>query len=341
MDTHLSEIFLPGNGISRNIKSRVLQSPLAGVSDSIFRSLVRKWAPEALLFTEMVNAKSLELGYGREKLQEIAQENGPIGVQIFDCRPEAMSIAAKQAEEAGAFIIDINMGCPVKKIASKGGGSGLLKDPLLAAKIVNQVANSVSIPVTVKTRLGWCKYSSNSVDFALLMQDAGAQLLTIHGRTREEQFSGKADWSAIKKIKAALNIPVIANGDIKTPDDAVKCLATTGADGVMIGRGTMGAPWLIGQIDAAIRGGPPVKTPTPKRKLELALYQLQALVTHKGAHGLLIARKHMSWACKEFDGASDLRNELMRANTPKVAEELLRKKIIELESLYSHNHAKI
>ena len=148
-------IFLPGNGVRRTITCRVLQSPLAGVSDRIFRGLVRRWSPSALLFTEMVNASSLGLGYQHEKINGLSMEDGPIGVQLFDHRPKAMAEAAQRAEQAGAFLIDINMGCPVKKIAKKGGGSGLIRDPNLAIRILEAVTNAVSIPVTVKTRLGW------------------------------------------------------------------------------------------------------------------------------------------------------------------------------------------
>ena len=231
--------------------------------------------------------------------------------------------AAQRAESTGAFLIDINMGCPVKKIARKGGGSGLLKEPLLAAKIVEKVANGIKIPVTVKTRIGWSEKSSNPVDFAKRLQDAGAQLITLHGRTREQGFSGKADWAAIARVKNALNIPIIANGDINSATDALHCLAKTGADGVMIGRGTLGAPWLAGQIDSVLKGKTAMQTPDAKTKISLALEQLNALLEKRGDHGLLIARKHMSWMCREFPGASNLRYSLVRAKTPIQAINLL------------------
>jgi len=306
----------------------VLQSPLAGVSDRIFRGLVRRWAPDALLFTEMVNATSLELGHGRQKVEELAEEAGPIGVQLFDHRPAAMAEAARRAEAAGAFLIDINMGCPVKKIARKGGGSGLIRDPELAARIVDTVAAAVRIPVTVKTRLGWCGASggdttAGAVGWCRQLEAAGAQLLTLHGRTREQGFKGSADWAAIAAVKRALTIPLIANGDINSPGDALRCLAETGADGVMVGRGTMGAPWLVGQINAALHGQPIPPTPGPADKLALAAEQLQALVAVKGDHGLLIARKHLSWTCTGFAGAPQLRHALMRAPTPAEALALL------------------
>ena len=318
---------LSGNGTPRALRCRVLQSPLAGVSDRIFRALVRRWAPDALLFTEMVNATSLELGFGLQKVEELAEEIGPIGVQLFDYRPAAMAEAAKRAEAAGAFLIDINMGCPVKKIAKKGGGSGLIRDPELAARIVDTVAAAVAIPVTVKTRLGWCGSDADPVSWCLQLESAGAQLLTLHGRSREQGFKGRADWGAIAAVKRALTIPLIANGDINTPEDALRCLAQTGADGVMVGRGTMGAPWLVGQIDAALGGRPIPPTPGPAAKLALAAEQLQALVAAKGDHGLLIARKHLSWTCTGFPGAPQLRHALMRAPTPAEALALLQRQL--------------
>tara|TARA_B100002051_G_scaffold236827_1_gene238275 strand:+ start:5010 stop:5924 length:915 start_codon:yes stop_codon:yes gene_type:complete len=296
---------------------------LAGVSDQVFRKLVRRWAPESLLFTEMVNATSLERGHGRRKVEELTKESGPIGVQLFDHRPTSMAEAARRAEDAGAFLIDINMGCPVRKIARKGGGSGLIREPDLAARIIETVAAAVRIPVTVKTRLGWCGADADPVSWCLQLQDAGARLLTIHGRTREQGFKGRADWTAIAAIKQALNIPVIANGDINSPDDAIRCLEQTKADGVMVGRGTMGAPWFVGQIDAAFQGRPVPRTPGPAERLALAREQLLALVEARGDHGLLIARKHMGWTCSGFPGAPRLRHALMRAPTPAAALALL------------------
>ena len=318
----ITALQLPGNGTPRSLSCRVLQSPLAGVSDRIFRSLVRRWAPDALLFTEMVNATSLELGHGSRKVEELAAEPGPIGVQLFDHRPAAMADAARRAEAAGAYLIDINMGCPVKKIAKKGGGSGLIKDPDLAARVVEAVAAAVQVPVTVKTRLGWCD-GTGAISWCRRLEGAGAQLLTLHGRTREQGFKGRADWHAIAAVKRALGIPVIANGDIQTPADALDCLQVTGADGVMVGRGTMGAPWLVGQIAAALAGRPVPPTPDASEKLALARWQLQALVAERGDHGLLIARKHLGWLCTGFAGASQLRHALMRAPTQAEALALL------------------
>lgn len=314
---------LAGNGTDRELHCRVLQSPLAGVSDGIFRALVRRWAPDALLFTEMVSATALELGHGGAKMAALDRDPGPVGVQLFDHRPETMAEAARWAEAAGAWLIDINMGCPVRKIARKGGGSGLLRQPDLALRIVAAVAAAVRVPVTVKTRLGWCGASADPVGFALALQDAGASALTLHGRTREQGFSGRADWDAIGRVKAALRIPLIANGDITGPEDALRCLAVTGADGVMVGRATLGRPWLVGRIAAALAGRPLPPEPDAHARIALAREHLEALVAARGEQGLLIARKHLGWTCQGFAGAARLRRELMVAPSLGSALELL------------------
>ena len=326
----LPPILLPGNGTCRSIECPIIQSPLAGVSDQIFRTFVRRWSPNALLFTEMVNAKSLELGYGEEKVIELSEESGPIGVQLFDHRPEAIMDAAIKAESSGAFLVDINMGCPARKIAKKGGGSALLKEPELAQAIIKKVSKAISIPLTVKIRLGWCEATSDPISFALRLQEAGAQLITVHGRTRRQGFSGCADWNAIAKIKKSLDIPVIANGDIKNSTDALKCLEITNADGVMIGRASMGAPWLVGQIDEEINNQRSFKAPDARMKVSLSLEHLKLLVSKKGNHGLLIARKHMNWTCRGFQGDSALRYKLVRASTPNDAIKLLEEELNKL-----------
>ena len=327
---------IQGRLLERQLRCRALQSPLAGVSDRIFRQLVRRWAPDALLFTEMVNATSLELGHGQLKMDGLQDETGPIGVQLFDHHPDAMADAARRAADAGAFLIDINMGCPVRKIARKGGGSGLIRDPDLACRIVDTVVAAVGLPVTVKTRLGWCDEhnavgAEAAVNWCRRLEEAGARMLTLHGRTREQRFSGTADWNAIAAVKAALSIPVIANGDVNSPEKALRCLRITGADGVMVGRGSMGAPWLVGQIDAALSDRPIPATPAPMARLALAKEQLLALIEARGNHGLLIARKHMSWTCTGFQGASQFRQQLMRAPTPATALDLLDQQMQRME----------
>ncbi len=239
-------------------------------------------------------------------------------------------IDAIKAESSGAFLVDINMGCPVRKIAKKGGGSALLKDPELAQTIVKKVSKAISIPLTVKIRLGWCETTSDPISFALGLQEAGAQLITVHGRTRKQGFSGSSNWEAIAKIKKSLDIPVIANGDIKNTKDAIKCLEITNADGVMIGRASMGAPWLVGQIDEEINNQKTFRTPDAKMKISLSLEHLKLLISKKGNHGLLIARKHLNWTCRGFQGSSALRHKLVRADTPNDAIKLLEEALLKL-----------
>ena len=318
-----SNIKLIGKGITRIIKSKVMLSPLAGVTDNVFRKIVRKWAPDSLLFTEMINASSLKQGFGTMKIKNVELEKGPVGVQIFDNRLFAVSEAAKQAEDYGAYVIDINMGCPVKKIAKKGGGSALIKDRKLAVELVKRVVEAVQIPVTVKTRIGWDNKEENIDDFLLRLQNAGAAMITLHGRTRKQGFSGNADWEMIGKLKEKLEIPLIANGDIKNPSDAINCLKQTNADGVMIGRAILGSPWKLGEIDCAIKEIKGFKEPNIEQKLNLIIEHLEELIKEKGDQGLLIARKHISWTCKSFPGATTLRNNLVRSVDHKEVKELI------------------
>ena len=316
-----TSLIIKGRGVSREIKSNVIQSPLAGVTDKIFRKFIRRWAPDSLLFTEMINATSLKLGYGLEKINQISKEEGPVGIQLFDNRPNSIADAAKESESLGAYIIDINMGCPVKKIAKKGGGSALLKDPSLAVELVKQISRAVKIPVSVKTRIGWSYKDKNFIDFLMRLQDAGANMFTIHGRTREQGFNGKADWQFIRKLKEELEIPLIANGDIYNVKDAIECLKITKADGIMIGRGILGSPWIIGEIDSALKGLENFKKPTVEEKLHLIIEHIDELIFEKGQHGLLLARKHIAWTCKEFEGAQSLRKNLVKAKSPQEAKD--------------------
>jgi len=316
-----TSLLIKGRGVSREIKSNVIQSPLAGVTDKIFRKFIRRWAPDSLLFTEMINATSLKLGYGLEKITQISNEEGPVGIQLFDNRPNSIADAAKESESLGAYIIDINMGCPVKKIAKKGGGSALLKDPSLAVELVKRISRAVKIPVSVKTRIGWSDKDKNIKEFLLRLQDAGANMFTIHGRTREQGFNGKADWQFIRRLKEELEIPLIANGDIYNVNDAIECLKITKADGIMIGRGILGSPWIIGEIDSALKGLENFKKPTTEEKLHLIIEHIDELIFEKGEHGLLLARKHIAWTCKDFEGAQNLRKNLVKAKSPQEAKD--------------------
>lgn len=292
------------------IKSRVLQSPLSGVTDLVFRRLVRRYAPDSMMYTEMVNATELHHLKELPKIMEVDPNERPISIQLFDCRPDFLAEAAQKAVAEGADTIDINMGCPVNKITKKGGGSSLLRKPKVAQEIVKEVVNAVDVPVTVKTRIGWNDEEITILDFAKLMEDAGAQMITIHGRTRAQGYNGNARWQWIARVKEVLNIPVIANGDVFSVESAIQCLQITGADGVMCSRGTLGYPFLVGEIDYFLRTGKILPPPTSIQRLECAKEHLQALYLYKGKRGIQQARKHMTWYTKGFVGAADLRGQL-------------------------------
>ena len=297
------------------VKSRVLQSPLSGVTDMVFRRLVRRYAPESMMYTEMVNATGLHYVKDLPKIMEVDPNERPISIQLFDCRPDFLAEAAVKAVAEGADTVDINMGCPVNKITKNGGGSSLLRQPEVAEAIVREVVKSVDVPVTVKTRIGWNDQEIIILDFAKRMQDAGAKMITVHGRTRAQGYNGNARWEWIARVKEVLSIPVIANGDIFSVAAAVKCLEQTGADGVMCSRGTMGYPFLVGEVDYFLKTGEMLSPPTPIQRLECAREHLQALWEYKGDRGVRQARKHMTWYAKGFAGAADLRGQLSLVET--------------------------
>lgn len=295
---------------SFEVKSRVLQSPLSGVTDMVFRRLVRRHAPDSMMYTEMVNATGLHYVKELPKIMEVDPNERPISIQLFDCRPDFLAEAAVMAVKEGADTVDINMGCPVNKITKNGGGSSLLRQPEVAEAIVRAVVKAVNVPVTVKTRIGWTDKEINILDFAKRMEDAGAQMITVHGRTRSQGYTGPAKWEWIGKVKEILSIPVIANGDMFSVEAAVKCLEQTGADGVMCSRGTLGYPFLVGEIDYFLKTGQEKTPPTPIQRLECAKEHLQALWEYKGDRGIRQARKHMTWYAKSFAGAAELRGHL-------------------------------
>ena len=297
------------------LPSRVLQSPLSGVTDRAFRQLVRRYAPDSMLYTEMVHAAGICHARNLTQIMDIAPGEQPISIQLFDCRPDFMAAAAQMAAAEGAKTIDINMGCPVNKITKKGGGSSLLRQPQVAETIVKTVVAAVSLPVTVKTRIGWDDDHINGIEFGLRMEDAGIQMLTLHGRTRSQGYLGAARWDWIAKVKAALGIPVIANGDITSVEAAVRCLEQTKADGVMCSRGTLGNPFLVGAVDTFLKTGKVLPAPNSLDLLLCARQHLQLLWAYKGARGLYQSRKHMAWYVKGFRGAVPLRQQLSQVES--------------------------
>ena len=315
---------------SLTVNSRVLQSPLSGVTDKVFRRLVRRHAPQSMLYTEMVSAAELKHLRRLPEVMDIDPGERPISIQLFDCLPDFMAEAARKAVDQGADTIDINMGCPVNKITKNGGGSSLLRDPDTAVKIVEAVCNAVNVPVTVKTRIGWSNDAINAVEFACAMEAAGAQMLTLHGRTRDQGYSGTAQWDWIGRVKAALTIPVIANGDIFSVEAAACCLLQTGADGVMCSRGTLGYPYLVGEIDHFLKTGDRLPKPGPVERLQCAREHLIMLWEYKGDRGIRQARKHMAWYAKDFTGAADLRDQLCRTESVEQGCQLLDDAILRL-----------
>lgn len=271
-------------------------APMAGVTDYAYREICASLGA-SLTVTEMVSAKAL--CYGDKKTTSLLRRNRgvPCGVQIFGAEPEYMARGAALALElSGCDFIDINMGCPMPKIVNNGEGSALLKDPELAGRIVRAVSDAVPVPVTVKARKGWDKTHVNIVELAKRLEDCGAAAITVHGRTKTMLYSGTADWDIIAKVRQAVTIPVIANGDIDSPEAALRCKSRTGAELLMVGRACFGDPWLFWQIRAALSGEPVPERPALAERMETALRQIELAEADKGEHiACLEARKHLAW----------------------------------------------
>ncbi|WP_366923308.1 tRNA dihydrouridine synthase DusB [Metallumcola ferriviriculae] len=286
----------------------VIAAPMAGVTDKTYRVLAKE-AGCGLVVTEMVSAKALVYNNQRTfKLVEIAGEKPPIAVQLFGSDPVAMAEAAVIIQGLGADMVDINMGCPTPKIVRSGEGSALMKTPLLAKRIVASVSHAVTIPVSVKIRAGWDKDNVNAPSFAAAMVDAGAAMVTVHGRTREQFYSGKASWEVIKEVKNSVPVPVVGNGDIWAPADAARMLAVTGCDGVMVGRGALGNPWIFNRITKFLITGEMVPPPTAEEKINMALRHLDMMVDAKGQYtAVREMRKHVAWYIKGLWNATKIR----------------------------------
>ena len=299
---------------SRLIPARgVILAPMAGVTDYAFRQVCAELGAEATV-TEMVSAKAL--CYGDKKTASLLRRNEGVrcGVQIFGSEPEFMARGAQLALElSGADFVDINMGCPMPKIVNNGEGSALMKDPALAGRIVRAVCDAVDVPVTVKTRKGWDKSHVNVVELAKVLQDNGASAVAVHGRTKTMLYSGVADWDIIAAVKRAVSIPVIANGDVISPEAALRCLNRTGADAVMVGRAAFGDPWLFPQIRAALAGEPVPDRPPLAARMELALRQMELAKADKGEHiACLEARKQLAWYLRGVRFSNYYKQEISR-----------------------------
>jgi len=290
--------------------------PMAGVTDWAFRTVCADLGAN-ITVTEMVSSRALV--YRDKKSAGLLKKNeGSLcGAQIFGNDPAIMAEAAALALEiSGCDFLDINMGCPMPKIANSGDGCGLMRTPELAGDIVKAVVQAVDVPVTVKCRLGWDKGNINVLDFTKRMEDNGAAMVTVHGRTRAMLYTGVADWDMITKVKHNLSIPVIANGDIVSAETALKCLRRTGADGIMIGRAAFGDPWIFEQIKAALAGEPIPERPPLKERIELAVRQFQLSQLDHGEHiACLEARKHFAWYLRGVAHSSFYKNQISSMNT--------------------------
>ena len=280
---------------SIKLKAPVALAPMSGVSDLPFRRLAHGLGA-GLVVSEMI--ASSELVRERPDVMRRAENDGinPFVIQLAGREPEWMAEGARIAEARGADIIDINMGCPAKEVTGKLSGNALMRDPDLAVSLIKAVIGAVRVPVTLKMRLGWDHASLNAADLAVRAEDAGVQMLTVHGRTRCQFFKGRANWEAVRAVKSAVGIPVIVNGDIVSVDVARQALAQSGGDGVMIGRGAYGAPWQPGRIAAALASGRDPGAPPVHERMTLAISHVEAMLIHYGtALGLRRARKHIGW----------------------------------------------
>ncbi len=296
---------------SITLSDPVVLAPMTGVSDLPFRRLVSRYGV-GMVVSEMIASRAmvLQTKNSLRMAQHDALEN-PRTVQLAGCDPDIMAEAAKLNEDMGADIIDINFGCPVKKVVNSYAGSALMKDELLAGKILESVAKAVSIPVTLKMRMGWDHQSLNAPTLAKMAEDAGIQMITVHGRTRCQMYKGAADWGFIRQVKDAIRLPVVVNGDITTFEDVDRALDESGADGVMIGRGTYGRPWFPAQVAAYLRDGSHISDPSLEEKRAVILEHYEDILKLYGKqNGVMVARKHVGWYSAGLSESASFRHQL-------------------------------
>lgn len=289
----------------------VILAPMSGVTDMPFRRLVKR-AGAGLVVSEMIASEAM-IRANRQtmKMATNCAEEFPMAVQLAGCEPDRMAEAAKLNEDRGAAIIDINMGCPVKKVVKGDAGSALMRDEVTAGRILEAVVKAVNLPVTLKMRTGWDETRRNAPRLAKIAEDCGIRMVTVHGRTRQQFYSGRADWKFIRQVKDAVGIPVVGNGDINSLDDARTMLAESGADGVMIGRGAYGRPWFLNQVAHFLRTGERLPDPSLEEQLATVLEHFDMMLEHYGTEaGCRMARKHVAWYSKGLRGSTEFRSEI-------------------------------
>lgn len=306
------------------LASNVILAPMSGVTDMPFRRLVKRMGA-GLVVSEMIASQAM-IRETRQSLQKAAWDPSeePVSLQLAGCTPYEMAEAARLNEQRGAAIIDINMGCPVKKVVNGDAGSALMRDLPLAAAIIDATVKAVTVPVTLKMRMGWCHDSLNAPELARIAEDLGVKMITVHGRTRNQMYKGIADWAFVRKVKQATSLPVIVNGDICSREDARTALEQSGADGVMIGRGSYGRPWLLGQVMSDLTHSGDKPEPSMDEQLSTILEQYDAMQSLYGTQtGVNLARKHIGWYTKGLPGSAEFRNRVNTQDDPKVVTAML------------------